>query len=73
MPGETFVDLTQQPVARYIVSDNHFHDNRGQGTQAGAPYGQITGNTYSRNSMGAINVDAGVGASSVLVSGNTMD
>jgi hypothetical protein len=74
VPGETFVDLTLQPVARYFVSRNHFHDNRGQGMQAGAPYGAITGNTFSRNSMGAIHVDVGggLGASSVLVSGNTV-
>jgi hypothetical protein len=71
--GESFIDLTQQPVARYVIRHNHFHENRGQGTQAGAPYGEIIGNTYFRNSMGAINVDAaGLSAGSVLVSGNTM-
>jgi len=71
-PGETFVDLTQQPVARYVISHNHFRENRGHGTQVGAPYGEITGNTYSRNSMGAINIDAGGASRSVLVLGNTM-
>jgi hypothetical protein len=72
-PGESFIDLTQQPVARYVIRANYFHENRGQGTQVRAPYGEITGNTYYRNSMGAINVDAdGLSAGSVRVFGNTM-
>jgi hypothetical protein len=72
-PGGSFIDLTQQPVARYVISANYFHENRGQGTQVGAPYGEITGNTYFRNSMGAIDVDSnGLSAGSVRVFGNTM-
>jgi len=74
VPGDSFFNLTQQPVARYVIDHNSFHENRGQGTQAGAPYGKITDNTYFRNSMGAINVDAGgMGASSVLVLGNKLN
>ena len=70
-PGDNFVDLTQQAVARYSITHNDFHENRGQGTQVGAPYGQITGNTYFRNSMGALNVD-GLAAGHVLILDNKM-
>ena len=62
------------PVARYVVSHNSFHDNRGQGAQITAPYGDITGNTFSRNSMGAINLGTGgTGAGGVLVESNTVN
>jgi microcystin-dependent protein len=71
-PADSFVDVTQQPVARYAVRNNHFHENRGHGTVAGAPFGEVTGNTYFRNSMGAIDFTGlgSFGADNLLVSGN---
>jgi hypothetical protein len=68
----SFVDLTQQPVARYVVRDNYFHENRGHGTLANAPFGAVTGNTYYYNSSGTVVTDffGALGTANVLVSEN---
>lgn len=70
--SDGFVDVTEQPVARYAIRNNYFHENRGHGTLAGAPLGELTGNTYFRNSMGPIEFGSlgNFGGSNVLVSGN---
>lgn len=71
--ADSFLDLTQQPVARYAVHNNYFHENRGHGTVAGAPFGEVVGNTYFRNSMGPTSLVSfgDLATSNVVVSGNT--
>lgn len=70
--ADGFLDLTEQPVARYAVRNNYFHENRGHGTLAGAPFGEITGNTYYRNSMGStvLGTLGDLATGNVVVSGN---
>lgn len=59
--SDSFLDLTQQPAARYIVRNNVFHENRGHGTLVSSPYGFVAANTYIDNSMGGIAVAGGAG------------
>ena len=67
--ADSFVDLTQQPVARFIVSNNTFEDNRGHGTVLTAPLGEVIDNIYDWNSMGSWNL-SGLATSNVLFTGN---
>jgi len=75
-PADSFIDLTQQATARYIVRNNNFHENRGHGNVINAPYGLISGNTYDRNSSGGMSLNAGSeggpGASNLIFSDNSI-
>jgi hypothetical protein len=62
--SDSFLDLTQQPMARFIVRDNVLHDNRGHGVLANANYGSIDHNSIYHNSFGAIALNAGFGTQS---------
>jgi len=73
--GSSFIDLSQQPVTRYAIRNNYFHENRGHGTVAGAPFGEILDNTYLRNSFGPNTLSAAgnLGAGNVLVAGSVLN
>jgi len=75
-PADSFIDLTQQPTARYIVRNNYFHENRGHGNLVNAPYGLIAGNNYYLDSSGGISLNAGgasgPGASNLSFLDNTI-
>jgi hypothetical protein len=58
---DTFLDLTQQATARYIVRDNVFHECRCHGVVVNAPYGLIDHNSFFDNSAGAIALPGGAG------------
>jgi len=62
-------------VARYAIRNNYFHENRGHGTVAGGPYGEILDNTYFRNSFGpsALSAAGNLGAGNVLVAGSVLN
>jgi len=72
--ADSFLDMTQQATGRFVVRNNNFHENRGHGTVVNAPYGLVDGNTYYRNSFGAIAVGAsgGPGATNLTISNNTI-
>jgi hypothetical protein len=59
--SDTLIDLTQQPMARYIVRDSLFHECRCHGIYVNAPYGLIDSNTYFDNAAGAISLSGGSG------------
>jgi hypothetical protein len=67
-----FANFTQTPAARFVIRDNYFHENRGHGTFLGAPFGELNANTYYRDSMGAITLDAfgDLATANVLLTGN---
>jgi hypothetical protein len=71
-PADSFVDLVQQPAARYVVKGNTLHDNRGHGTFLGAPLGAVSGNTYSWNTMGPAYLGE-LATGNVLSSGNVTE
>jgi Right handed beta helix region len=58
---DTFLDLTQQATARYIVRDNVFHECRCHGVVVNASYGLIDHNSFFDNSAGAIALPGGAG------------
>ena len=70
-----FIDVSLQPVARYVIRNNYFHENRGNGTVAGAPYGELLDNTYFRNSFGPSTLPSSgnLGAGTVLVAGSVLN
>jgi hypothetical protein len=57
----SFLDLTQQATARYIVRNNLAHECRCHGIITDSTYGWIDGNTYFDNSAGGIGVVGGSG------------
>jgi len=73
--ANSMIDLTQQPAARFLVQGNYFHENRGNGTDTGSPFGAIQGNTFYRNSMGPTS-QATLGdlaTATLTISGNTFN
>lgn len=59
---DNLLDLTQQPMARYIVRNNEFHECRCHGVVVNAPYGSIDANLMFENSAGGIELQGGSGA-----------
>ena len=74
--ADSFLDLNQQASARYVIRDNLFHENRGHGVLASAPYGLIDQNLFWANTMGTIALPGGAGntpgATNLVLTGNIM-
>ena len=59
---DNLLDLTQLPMARYIVRNNELHECRCHGVVVNAPYGLIDANLMFDNSAGGIELQGGSGA-----------
>jgi hypothetical protein len=57
----SLVDLTQQPMARYVIRDNVFHECRCHGVITNGPYGLIDHNIMFDNAQGGIQIFGGGG------------
>lgn len=72
----SFLDLTQQASARYLIRNNSMHDCRCHGVYVNAPYGSIDHNTMYDNSAGSIALPAGAGngpgATNLAIADNVM-
>jgi len=73
---DTLLNLTQQPMARYIVSNNTFHQCRCHGVVVNAPYGLIDHNLMFDTAAGSIALSGGAGsgpgATNLAITNNVM-
>lgn len=60
--ADNLLDLTQLPMARYIVRNNEFHECRCHGVVVNAPYGLIDANLMFDDSAGGIELQGGSGS-----------